>query len=233
MTMHQILKIDERISFLTKSVEIGEKYLTPKNQQMVQWLNRHGTKSIYVPKTSLLLFPLPNHGFLNHHKTLPCSPRDEPVKQINVKPNLQLLEQPGTNRNYSDSREYTFLYFARPRFGTFASYHLASWPSFVKYLVQGFKLGITFGRALTIKSLHPDRSNKINLIFGGSLTVQVKVVFDSLKIVKRQEGARNHGKINKLKLGSLEPQTNGYLNYETVRNLGKKFGKKKCLHRSL
>ena len=36
MTMHQILKIDERISFLTISVEIGEKHVTPKNQQMVQ-----------------------------------------------------------------------------------------------------------------------------------------------------------------------------------------------------
>ena len=36
MTMHQILKIDERIPFLTISVEIGEKYSKPKNQQMVQ-----------------------------------------------------------------------------------------------------------------------------------------------------------------------------------------------------
>ena len=36
MTMHQTLKIDERISFLTISVESVEKYLTPENQQMVQ-----------------------------------------------------------------------------------------------------------------------------------------------------------------------------------------------------
>ena len=36
MTMHQILQIDERISFLTISVEIGEKYLTPENHQMMQ-----------------------------------------------------------------------------------------------------------------------------------------------------------------------------------------------------
>ena len=34
--MHQILKFDERISFLTISVEIGKKYSTLKNQQMVQ-----------------------------------------------------------------------------------------------------------------------------------------------------------------------------------------------------
>ena len=33
--MHQILKIDEHISFLTINVEIGEKYLTPKNQKML------------------------------------------------------------------------------------------------------------------------------------------------------------------------------------------------------
>ena len=37
MTMHQILKIDERISFFTIGVERGEKYLAPKNQQMVQY----------------------------------------------------------------------------------------------------------------------------------------------------------------------------------------------------
>ena len=34
--MHQILKIDERISFLTIGVEGGDKYLPSKNQQMVQ-----------------------------------------------------------------------------------------------------------------------------------------------------------------------------------------------------
>ena len=37
MTMHQILKIDVRISFLTISVDKGEKYLTTENQQMVQY----------------------------------------------------------------------------------------------------------------------------------------------------------------------------------------------------
>ena len=35
--MHQILKIDERISFLAIGVERGEKYLTPENQQMAQY----------------------------------------------------------------------------------------------------------------------------------------------------------------------------------------------------
>ena len=59
MTMHQILKIDEPITFLTISVVIGEKYLTPKIQQMVQSLNQHGTKSIFIPETSLQLFPGP------------------------------------------------------------------------------------------------------------------------------------------------------------------------------
>ena len=57
--MYQTLKIDERISFITISVVIGEKYLTPKIQQMVQSLNQHGTKSIFIPKTSLPLFPCP------------------------------------------------------------------------------------------------------------------------------------------------------------------------------
>ena len=59
MTMHQTLKIDERTSFLTISVEIGEIYSTPENQQMVQELSQHGTKSIWIPKTSLPLFPCP------------------------------------------------------------------------------------------------------------------------------------------------------------------------------
>ena len=36
MIIYQIFKIDERISFLTISVEIGEKYLASKNQKMVQ-----------------------------------------------------------------------------------------------------------------------------------------------------------------------------------------------------
>ena len=36
MAMHQILEIDKRISFLTISVERGEKYLASDNQQMVQ-----------------------------------------------------------------------------------------------------------------------------------------------------------------------------------------------------
>ena len=36
MAMHQILKIDDRIPFLTISVETGEIYLTHENQQMVQ-----------------------------------------------------------------------------------------------------------------------------------------------------------------------------------------------------
>ena len=53
---------------------------------------------------------------------------------------MQLLEQPGTNQNYSDSRQCTFLYFARPRFGTSASYHLASWLRFAKKPSQGYKL---------------------------------------------------------------------------------------------
>ena len=74
-------------------------------------LYQHGAKSIHIPKTSLQLLLLSNHRFLNHQKTLPCSPRDKPVKQIDAKPNLQLHEQPDNNQNYSDSREYTFLYF--------------------------------------------------------------------------------------------------------------------------
>ena len=36
MTMDQILKIDERISFLMIGVERGKKCLPSKNQQMVQ-----------------------------------------------------------------------------------------------------------------------------------------------------------------------------------------------------
>ena len=36
MAMHQILKIDERISFLTIGVERGKKYLARVNQQLVQ-----------------------------------------------------------------------------------------------------------------------------------------------------------------------------------------------------
>ena len=36
MTVHQILKIDERIFFLTINIERGEKYLQSENQQMVQ-----------------------------------------------------------------------------------------------------------------------------------------------------------------------------------------------------
>ena len=49
-----------------------------------------------------------------------------------------------------------FLYFARPWFVTIASHHLASQPSFVKYLVQDLKLGIVFGRMLIIKKSSPE-----------------------------------------------------------------------------
>ena len=108
MTIHQILNIDERISFRMIGVERGDKYLTPKNQYMVEQYNQHGTKSTHIPKISLISLPPTNHRLLNHQKILPCSPRDEPVKQIKAKSNLQLLEQPGTNQNYSDSREYIF-----------------------------------------------------------------------------------------------------------------------------
>ena len=45
MTMHQILKIDKRISFLTISVESGKKYLPSKNQQMVQPVKQVKAKS--------------------------------------------------------------------------------------------------------------------------------------------------------------------------------------------
>ena len=77
-----------------------------------------GTKSIHIPKNSLPLLPLVTDIFLCHRKILPCSPRDASVKQIDEKSILQLLEQPGTNQNYSDTKEYTFRYFAHPWFET-------------------------------------------------------------------------------------------------------------------
>ena len=59
MTMHQILKIDERNSFLMISVEIGEKYLTPKNQQMVQQPHQHFCKFLNPP-CHYYLYPIIN-----------------------------------------------------------------------------------------------------------------------------------------------------------------------------
>ena len=71
MTIHQILKFYERISSLTISVEIGEKYLTPKNQQMVQQPHQHFCKFLNPP-SHYYLYPIinslvikkPYHGHL-------------------------------------------------------------------------------------------------------------------------------------------------------------------------